>query len=163
MTSGIRHFRVSGTLRARLLEAGVQAAAVLRRANLPQDFFDQPRILVNTDELFALWNAIGEVSEDPCIGVKLGARVKIGRFTAIGLAALSAHSLRDAVVYIARYKRLTAPEQVLQETRTGEWIVRFRWTLAAATEPPALIDFCFAWLLAVARCGTDRNISPLRV
>jgi AraC-like DNA-binding protein len=161
--SGMKHFRVSGTLRARLDDAGVQAAAVLRRANLPQDFFDQTRILVNTEELFALWNAIGEVSKDPCIGVKLGTRVKIGRFTAIGLAALSAQSLRDAVEYIARYKKLTAPEEVLQETGTGEWSLQFRWTLAAATEPPALIDFCFAWLLAVARCGTERRICPLRV
>lgn len=161
--SGIKHFRVSGTLRTRLQEAGVQAAAVLRRASLSQDFFDQPKILVNTEELFALWNAIGEVSTNPCIGVKLGTRVEIGRFTAIGLAALSAPSLREAVEYIARYKKLTAPEEVLEETRPGEWIVRFRWTLAAATEPAALIDFCFAWLLAVARCGTDRDISPLRV
>lgn len=160
---GIKHFRVSGTLRARLEEAGVQPDAVLRSANLSPKFFDQTRILVDTEDLFALWNAIGWVSKDPCISVRLGTRVNIGRFTAIGLATLSARSLRAAVEYIARYKKLTAPEEVLQEAGTGEWSVQFRWLLAAATEPPALIDFCFAWLLAVARCGTDRNLSPLRV
>ena len=158
-----KHFRVSGTLRTRLKEAGVQAAAVLRRAGLPQDIFDQPRTLVNTEQLFALWRAIGEVSKDPSIGLKLGTKTKIEQFGPVNLACLSAESLCAAVECMARYKKLTAPEEILNETRQGEWSVRFRWTLAVDAEPPALIDCCFAWLLTMARHGTGRRISPIRV
>jgi len=67
-----KHFRVSGSTFTRLEELGVRASAVLRRAGLPQGFIDQPRVLLKTDELFALWSAIGEVSSNPAIGLLLG-------------------------------------------------------------------------------------------
>ena len=47
-----RLFRVSKGMRTRLEEAGVVTASVLRAAGLPRDFFDQDRVLVNTQELF---------------------------------------------------------------------------------------------------------------
>jgi hypothetical protein len=34
--------------------------------------FDQSRIWVTTEEMFALYNAIHEISGDPAIGLKLG-------------------------------------------------------------------------------------------
>ncbi len=64
----VKHFRVPGSLRLRLEEAGVLVPAVLRRAGLPQNLFEQTRILVSTDELFALWRAIGEAGKDPSAG-----------------------------------------------------------------------------------------------
>jgi hypothetical protein len=73
----IKHFRVPGSLRVRLEEAGVHVPAVLRRAGLPQNLFEQTRILVSTEELFALWRAIGEVSKDASIGVRLGTESSI--------------------------------------------------------------------------------------
>ena len=60
-----KHFRFSGSIFSKLEELGVRASAVLRRAGLPQGFIDEPRVLLKTEELFALWRAIGEVSSDP--------------------------------------------------------------------------------------------------
>jgi Arabinose-binding domain of AraC transcription regulator, N-term len=68
----VRHFRVPSALRTKLEELGVNIAAVLRTAGLPNDLFDQTRILVSTEQQFALWRAIGDVSKDPSIGLKLG-------------------------------------------------------------------------------------------
>jgi AraC-like DNA-binding protein len=158
-----KHFRVSSSLRAKLDEFGVQASAVLRSAGLPRDFFDQPRILVNTQELFALWRAIADVSKDPAIGLKLGSETKIGRFHPIGIAALSADTFGAGIDYMAKYKKLAAPEEILQEKRSGEWAIRFLWTLAVEAEPPALIENCFSWLLTIGRHGTGTHLSPLRV
>ncbi len=50
----VKHFRVPGSLRLRLEEAGILVPAMLRRASLPQNLFDQTRILVSTEQLFAL-------------------------------------------------------------------------------------------------------------
>lgn len=158
-----KHFRVSNSLRVKLEESGVASAAVLRAAGLPRDFFDQSRILVNTQELFALWRAIGDVSKDPAIGLKLGTETKVERFHPIGIAALAAEKFGPAIDYMAKYKRLSAPEEILQTKRGGEWSIRFRWTLAFGVEPPALIENCFAWLLTIARQGTSSRLSPLRV
>ena len=85
----LKHFRVSGRLGLKLTEFGISIPAVLRRAGLPQDLFEQARVLVSTDELFALWGAIGSVSSDPLIGLGLGVETRTERFHPMGIAALS--------------------------------------------------------------------------
>jgi AraC-like DNA-binding protein len=159
----IKHFRVSRNLRLRLVEAGVLVPAVLRRAGLPQDLFEQTRILVSTQELFALWRAIGEVSRDASIGVRLGTESNISRFHPMGLAALSTESFGAAIDHMARYKRLSAPEEILQKTIGDEWVIQFRWSLAVDTEPAVLVEHCFAWVLTIVRQGTGTLIKPIRV
>lgn len=159
----VKHFRVPDSLRVRLEEAGVLVPAVLRRAGLPQNFFEQTRILVSTEELFALCRAIGEVSKDTSIGVHLGTGTSIARFHPMGLAALSTESFGAAIEHTARYKRLSAPEEILHDTVEGEWAIRFRWFLAVDVELAVLVEHCFAWVLAIAREGTGTRIKPLRV
>jgi len=159
----VKHFRVRGNLRTKLEEAGVDVSAVLRRAGLAQNLFDQSRILVSTGELFALWQAIGEVSQDPAIGLNLAIETRTERFHPMGIAALSTDCLGAAVERMARYKRLAAPEEILHEKDDQEWSIRFRWTLAVDVEPQVLIEYCFACLLTIARHGSGTRISPVRV
>src|SRR5271168_2192954 len=109
----VKHFRVPGGLRFRLEEVGILVSAVLRKAGLPQNLFEQTRILVSTEELFALWRAIGEVSKDPSIGLLLGTESSIARFHPMGIAALSTVSFGAAIEHMARYKKLSAPEEIL--------------------------------------------------
>jgi AraC-like DNA-binding protein len=158
-----KHFRFSGSTLQRLEELGVRAPAVLRRAGLPQAFIHQARALLNTEELFALWRAVGEVSTDPSIGLLLGTETKTERFHPIGLAALSSENFGSAIDQMARYKQLTCPEEILQEENDEEWSIQFRWLLADEVEPPVLIECCFAWVLSTARVGTGTRISPVRV
>src|SRR5271165_92311 len=159
----VRHFRVPGALRTKLEELGVNVSAVLRTAGLHNDLFDQMRILVSTEQQFALWRAIGDVSKDPSIGLKLGNETKTERFHPMGIAALSTESFGAAVRHMARYKRLSAPEEILTEVNGDEWTIQFRWSLAVDKEPAVLIEHCFAWLLTIARKGTGTAISPVRV
>jgi AraC-like DNA-binding protein len=158
-----KHFRVSGSTFFKLEELGVRASAVLRRAGLPLEFSSQPRVLVRTEELFALWRAIGEVSKNPAIGLLLGTESKTERFHPVGLAALSTENLGAAIDQMARYKQLTCPEEILQQKDDEEWSIQFRWLLADEVEPPVLIECCFAWVLSTARQGTGTRLSPLRV
>ena len=158
-----KHFRFSGTTFSKMEELGVSPSAVLRRAGLPQSFLDQPRVLLKTEELFALWRAIGEVSENPAIGLLLGTETKTERFHPVSLAALSTENFGTAVKQMARYKQLTCPEEIAQQMEEGEWSIRFRWLLADEVEPAVLIECAFAWVLSVARHGTGTRLSPVRV
>jgi AraC-like DNA-binding protein len=158
-----KHFRFSGSNFSRLEELGVRASAVLRRAGLPQSSASQPRVLLNTEELFALWRAIGEVSANPAIGLLLGTESKIERFHPVSLAALSTENFGAAIERMARYKQLTCPEEIVQKKDEEEWSIQFRWLLADQVEPPVLNECCFAWVLSIARCGTGTRLSPLRV
>jgi AraC-like DNA-binding protein len=158
-----KHFRFSGSHFSRLEEHGVSASAVLRRAGLSQGYIDQPRVLLKTEEVFAFWHAVGEVSTNPAIGLLLGTETKTERFHLTGLAALASESFGAAVEQMARYKQLTCPEEILQKKSDKEWSIQFRWLLSDEVEPPVLIECAFAWMLSIARHGTGTRLSPLRV
>ena len=159
----LRRFRVPGRLAIKLKEHGVSVPAVLRSAGLPRDLFEQTRVLVSTDELFALWHGIEVVSSDPLIGVKLGVETKTERFHPMAIAALSTQNLVTATEHLARYKKLTAPEEILSKLGKDEFSVGFRWLLAVDGEPQVLTDYCFSWMISLARHGTGTQLNPLRV
>jgi AraC-like DNA-binding protein len=159
----IKHFRVAGLLRTKMEETGLSVPAVLRRAGLPQDLFSQTRVLVTTEQLFALWHAIEHVSGDPAIGLKLATEDRIARFHPSGIAALSTENFGAAVEHMGRYKRLSVPEEIVHDRDGDEWRIQFRWTLAIASEPQSLIDYCFAAMLNISRVGTGTQLCALRV
>jgi AraC-like DNA-binding protein len=158
-----KHFRFSGTTFRKLEELGVRASDVLRAAGLPEAYMHQPRVLLSTKELFALWRAIAEVSAEPAIGLQLGTETRTERFHPTSLAALSTENFGAAVEQLARYKQLTCPEEILQKKSGPEWSIQFRWRLADEVEPAVLNECCFAWVLSIARCGTGIRLTPLRV
>jgi AraC-like DNA-binding protein len=159
----LKHFRLAGRLARKLEEIGVSMQAVLRRAGLRGDLFDQRPILVSTSELFALWRAIETVSSDPLIGLKVGVETKTERFHPMGIAALSTQNLVAAAEHMARYKKLTAPEEILTRLDKRQFSIGFRWLLAVDSEPQGLTDCCFSWMLSIARHGTGTPLNPLRV
>jgi AraC-like DNA-binding protein len=158
-----KHFRVPSRLSARLQELGIPVSALLQSAALPPGLLDQPRILVTTEELFALWRGIGHASSNPAIGLELGTESKAEHFDAVVLAALSTSNFGEAMRQVARYKQLSCPEEIVHESDDIEWSMQFRWLLANDNEPIVLTDLCFAWVLSIARHGTGTRLSPLRL
>jgi AraC-like DNA-binding protein len=158
----LKRFRVPGRLAIKLRELDVSVPAVLREAGLPRDLFEQTRILVTTEELFALWRAIDRVSFDPLIGYRLGVETRTERFHPMAIAALSTENLVTASEHMARYKKLTAPEEIVLQLDPDEFSISFRWLLALDAEPPTLTDYCFSWMRSLARHGTGTQLNPLR-
>ncbi len=156
-------FRVSGTLPQRLEELGLAPAAILRQAGLPARLFEQEKVLVTTEEFFALYRGIAEAGDDPAIGLKLGTEQRVERYSPTALAALSARSFRDALQRMSRYKQLICPEKIHLLDRGEECTVRFEWLLAHEAEPAMLIDLCFAWVVSIGRRGTAGPLNPKRV
>src|SRR5215831_4455273 len=156
-------FRVSSTLPRKLEELGISPDIVLRKAGLPTGLFKLERILVSTEEFFALYRGIAEASNDPGSGLKLGTEERVERYDPIKLAALSAKSFRDAIERSARYKQLTCPEKIRIVERGDECAIKFVWLLAHEQEPPLLVDVCFAWILTLGQRGTGRPLRPKRV
>jgi hypothetical protein len=137
-------FRIVATLPRQLEEVGVSPASVLRQARLPITLFDQGKVLLTTEEMFALYAAIEQASGDPTIGLKLGNNQRPEHYSPIHIAALHTRSFREALNRIARYKRLMGPEEIRVVERGKECGVQFVWLLADAPEPSTLVDVCFA-------------------
>ena len=158
-----KRFRVSSTLPRKLKELGLSSDTVLRRAGLPIGLFKLDRILVSTEQFFALHRGIAEASNDPAIGLRLGTEDRVERYDPVKLAALSARSFRDAVERSSRYKQLTCPEEIRLVERGNECAIQFLWLLAHEQEPPLLVDVCFAWIIGLGQRGTGRPIRPKRI
>jgi len=156
-------FRVSSTLPGRLRELGLSPEAVLRQAGLPMGLFNEDKILVSTEEFFALYRGIAEASNDPAFGLKLGTEERVERYDPITIAALSARSFRDGVERLSRHKQLTCPEEIRVVKRGNESAVQFVWILAHEKEPPLLVDVCFAWIVGIGHRGTGRPLNPKRM
>ena len=93
-----KQFRVSTTLPRKLQELGLSPEAVLRRAGLPMGLFKMDKILVSTEEFFALHRGIAEASNDQGLGLKLGTEERLERYDPVKIAAISARSFRDSPV-----------------------------------------------------------------
>lgn len=158
-----KQFRVSTTLPRKLKELGLSPDAALRRAGLPIGLFNADKILVSTEEFFALYQGIAEASNDPAFGLKLGTEERLERYDPIKIAAISARSFRDAIERISRYKQLTCPEEIRVVERGNEAAVQFIWLLAHDKEPHLLVDVCFAWIISLAHRGIGRTVRPKRV
>jgi AraC-like DNA-binding protein len=159
----MNRFRFSPARVRKIEELGVSAADVLRQAGLPAALFDQEKILVTTEELFALYRGLAEVARDPAIGLKLGSEHRIERYDPLGIAAVTARSFRDALLRVARYKQLTCPEELHVTDRRNECRVELRYLLAQETEPPLLVDVAFARVVDIARQGTGGLVRPKRL
>jgi AraC-like DNA-binding protein len=156
-------FRVFSAFVHRLADLGLSVEQVLRRAGLPLHTFEQERAHLKTDELFALYRSIEQVSGDSTFGLRLGSENRVERYDPVAIAALYARSMRDALGRMARYKQLTCPESIRCSEQGDECRVRFEWLLASEEEPPILIDLCFAWVAEIARRGSDGQIKPKRL
>lgn len=147
----------------KLEDLGLSSTLVLNRAGLSGTLLSQEKLLLTTGELFSLYRAIAELSNDPAIGLRLGTEDRVERYDPIAIAALCTRSFRDALGRMARYKELTCPEKIELEEAGDECAVRFNFLLAKEEEPTLLIDVCFAWVLAVARRGIGHRLKPVRV
>jgi AraC-like DNA-binding protein len=157
------------TLMTRLATLGVDVQRVLRTAGLPVTAATSATstggspLLLSTRRYFALWDAIGEVSGDPAIGLRIGGETSNGQLDIVSLFALHSKNLGEALKKLARYKRLTCPEDVRVDIRQGEAAVSFRWLLADGFTPDLLTDAMFASTVALARRGSGQAIRPRRV
>ena len=158
-----KHFRIPGRLPAKLQELGIRVSEVLHRAELPANLFEQARIRLTTEQFFALWRSIGQACNDPHTVLQIGTESNPQNFDPIGLAALSTGSFGEAMRQVAGYKQLSCPEEIVHHVDETEWHIEFKWVLANGSEPEALTDLCFAWVLSIARIGTGTSISPLRI
>jgi AraC-like DNA-binding protein len=111
----------------------------------------------------SLYRAIGELSPDPGIGLKLGSELRFERYHPAAVVAVCSRTYRDALKRMGRYKRLTCPEDIRVTVDGDEATVEFTFSQATAPQPDVLADLCLSWILAVAQKGTNGKITPLRL
>lgn len=155
---------LSKVSRLRMRELGIDEARVLRLAGISPELYRSPRPRFSTRQFFALWEAIGEASDDPMLGLRMGEHKSAEHAEVILLVALYSANFHEAMEKIARYKRLVCPEEITVEYDGVRAIAHYRWTAAENHAPSTLTDAMFASALNLVRRGTGRHaITPHRV
>lgn len=148
---------------ARMTALDLDVPAVLAHAGLPPALMADARPVVTTAQFFAFWHAVETVCRDPSLGLRLGDGTRTAVYDMVTAAALHAATLGSALDTLARYKRLTCPEDVLVETSRDEAAVSTRWMLAEGHTPRLLVDAMFASNFALAERGTGRALHLRRI
>jgi AraC-like DNA-binding protein len=167
------HFRVSsntkdrikipGVFWAGLKAIGVSPQAVLQRSHLPTTVYTGESF-VTTPQNFAIWRAIGDLTNDPTVGWKFMSLVETQHYHPTLLAALHARTYRESIERLARYKQLCSVEEFRITTKDDEVRIEVSWPFAGGeSAPPLLIDVIFTLVTELGRRGTKTNFQPKRV
>lgn len=141
---------------------GLHASDLVRHARLPLAVLADP-VALSTQQYFAIWQAMVDLSEDALIGIKLVAALPSGQLPPSLLAAYHARDYRDGLQRVARYKQLCAPERLRMREEGDACLITLEWLNTEQTEPVALVDASMATLLELGRRGSGKVISARRV
>jgi AraC-like DNA-binding protein len=149
-----------------LQECGVRPGDVLATARLPSHLLDSPGTFIAQDQYFALWHAVGAVSGDPAIGIRLVRVMKVELTEPLFLAMLSAADVFEAFAVVSRYKRLLEPQDLDIEVDEASQQVQltFSWPSSDQPLPQVLVDAELAFIVEFSRRGTrHEDLSPTSV
>ena len=152
---------VPASMSARLAAVGLDAGTLSKRAGLPASVAQ--RASLDTREFFAIWRAILELTGDTLIGLRIGSEASPGQLEPGAIAAFHSPTFGDALMRMARYKRLSCPEEVRVERDGRLARLSFHWILADEAPPHAISDAAFAAAHAIAHRGSGRIITPRRL
>jgi AraC-like DNA-binding protein len=139
---------------------GVPTALVLKQANLPADLFATGDASLNAAQWRALWQAMQVCIEDPEFGLKAAQSLAGEPYDVLTMTALSARTFGEALVKVAKFKRLFAFEELTIGSGPGTSTLRIDSTLPETALPPLLVDMAFAHLVDLGRRGTGANLVP---
>jgi len=126
----VNTFKIPSCLQASLRAAGVDLAVLLRKSRLPLALWSSGREMVTTEQYFALWRALGKLSDDPAIGLKLARLIPREQHHPVSIAAQHARTFRDALQRWARYQanaasaagRIQAKPRSSRDSRSPLWL-----------------------------------------
>ncbi|PSJ79603.1 AraC family transcriptional regulator [Neisseria iguanae] len=144
----------------RFADLGLNNAALLTAAGIAANHND--KISLDSEQYFALFNAIARQSSDPLIGLKLGQVGEVSMLDNATFAAVHSANTTKALDRLAMYKKLVCPELISWQWQQDGLAVSLAWA-GSETVPDILIDAFFANLVSLLCIGLGETVRPLVV
>lgn len=143
---------------AGLLQLGITAHDVVRKARLPLTIITQP--VVTTAQYFAIWQAYSDLIGDPVKGIiELVTAFETAKYPPTVLATYHARDYRDALNRMARYKQMCPPESLRINEEDENCTIELEWLNTEQPCPPVLVGITLAFLLELGRRGTGQPLT----
>jgi AraC-like DNA-binding protein len=154
-------FKLHEGFPAMLKSVSIDPAFLFRKSGLPPNLCSSGDRMISSEQYFRLWHTLGEVSDDPAIGLRMN--VLNPPHHPADIAAQRARTFGDALGYLARSAMLNSSEPVRIVKTKNECSIEFTGALLNEAAPAPLLDISFALALETGRRGTQQPLHPLRV
>jgi AraC-like DNA-binding protein len=143
---------------------GIDPARVFGRVGISLTLIADSSARINSGIEFDVWDALQEVCEDPCIGVRMADVVQPGALGAYEYLLRNSTTLRAAVELANRYERVVDDLSRVLLIEDGATAAMRLWRVGDYPFPPQGIEcvFCVIVRLAV-EAFQGRDIVPLEV
>ena len=159
----MKNYILDGRYKDLLLYHGINVEEVLRKAQLPTDALNH-RIPTMTEEgYYRFMTAIGELSEDDALPIKLSCTNRIEAFSPPIFAAYCSKNGAACIERLARYKRLIGPMRFIVSKDAETMTVVIEGDDEDLTQPMFLVSCEIAFLTHIIRRATKEEISPVSV
>ena len=154
-------FRLHEAFLAALKSVSIDPAFLFRKSGLPPNLCSSGDGMISSEQNFRLWHTLGEISDDPAIGLRMIA-LNPPRHPA-DIAAQNARTFGDALRHVARSAMLNFSERMRIVKTKNECSIEFTGALLNEAAPALFLDTAFALVLETGRRGTQQRLHPLRV
>lgn len=158
------HFTLQPGWRLLLTDMGVDAAQVLRLANLPADLFARHDITIAPTQFFALWHAIEQASQDAlALPLTIGQTISVEAFDPPIFASLCSPNLNVAYQRLSTFKRLIAPMTLTVDISAQQTSVTLQCYAQVGAIPASLAATEMVFLTELVRLATRHRVIPREV
>jgi AraC-like DNA-binding protein len=154
-------FRLPEGFLAKLRSVRIDPAFLFHKSGLPPTLCSCGDGMISPEQFFRLWHTLGEVSDDPAIGLRM-ATLNPPRHPST-IAARHARTFGDALPHLARSTVRYFSERMRIVKTKNECVIEFTGVLLNEGAPALFLDTAFALMLETGRRGTQLPLHPLRV
>ena len=143
-------------------DLNVPVQRVLRRADLPADWFHQVGPRAPISEFHRMWQGLAEELGEEQVPQMMAEMVRIEWFDPALFAATCSPDLNHALSRIARYKPLVGPIRLAVEQSEHQTRLTIRWPVLHPP-PVSMGQAEVLWWVALARLATRSPLRPIHI
>ena len=159
----MKNYILDGRYKDLLQYHGINVEEVLRKAQLPTDALNHRTPTMTEEGYYRFMTAIGELSEDDALPIKLSCTNKIEAFSPPIFAAYCSKNGAACIERLARYKRLIGPMRFIVTKEVETMTIVIEGDDEDLTQPMFLVSCEIAFLTHIIRRATKEEISPVSV
>jgi AraC-like DNA-binding protein len=145
---------------ARLENAGVPVAPLLRRVGLTPELIAEPEERLSVQRQITLLNEAAIALKDDCLGFTLARDFDLREIGLVYYVMASSQTLGDALKRLAHYSKVTNEALVFGYREGNRLILNLSYCGVSRHSDRHQIEFCMFAVLRICRVLTGRNVVP---
>lgn len=154
----MNRFAISPGWQVMMVDLGLRADELLRRAQLPADLFTRPENGLTTREYFGLWRAMEDMANTPAVALRILDLLSVETFDPPLFAALCSPNLEIAIRRIGQFKPLIGPMRLRVSHEVNALTLAVDFLERDVPPPGMLVAAELGFFVKLARLATRTEL-----